>query len=214
MISLFVWFVKLTAWIPQLFVLRIKVHYEDKKAQSKKIKGGAILVSNHNAVLDFAVMMFVFWRRTLRCVVAEIMFQKNFLFSLFLRMIGAIKVDRDAHDFSFLEKSADIIKHGGVVEIYPEGRIPKKHEDRPIEFKPSVVYLALETGAPIIPVYNARQGFSDKRGHVIIGKPIYMRELYDDALDEKQNIENLTTMLRGKIIELGKELKEKTEARN
>ena len=79
---LFVWFVKLTGWIPQLLVLRLKVFYEDKSVQSKKIKGGAIVVSNHNAVLDFAVMMYVFWRRTLRCVVAEIMYQKSVFFSL------------------------------------------------------------------------------------------------------------------------------------
>ena len=211
---LFVWFVKLTGWIPQLLVLRLKVFYEDKSVQSKKIKGGAIVVSNHNAVLDFAVMMYVFWRRTLRCVVAEIMYQKNVFFSLFLRMIGSIKVDRDAHDFSFIEKSAEVLKKGGVVEIYPEGRIPTKEDtERPLEFKPSAVYLALETGAPIIPVYNARRGFKG-RGNVIIGKPIYVRELYDDNLTEKQNIENLNNTLRGKIIELGKELEEKTKARH
>ncbi len=211
---LFVWFVKLTGWIPQLLILRLRVFYEDKSVQSKRIKGGAIVVSNHNAVLDFAVMMYVFWRRTLRCVVAEIMYQKNFLFSLFLRMIGAIKVDRGAHDFAFLEKSADVIKKGGVVEIYPEGRIPTKDDaERPLEFKPSAVYLALETGAPIIPVYNGRRGFKG-RGNVIIGKPINMRELYDDNLDEKANIENLTNILRGKIIELGKELEEKTKTRS
>lgn len=210
---LFVWFVKITGWIPQLLGLRIKVYYEDKRVQSKKIKGSAIVVSNHNGVMDFAVMMFVFWRRTLRCVVAEIMYQKNFIFTAFLRMMGTIRVDRSAHDFSFIEKGAEILRRGGVVEIYPEGRIPEKDEERPLEFKPSAVYLALESGAPIIPVYNSRRSFSDKRSAVIIGKPIYMRELYDDALDEKENIKNLTAILRGKIIELEEKLKEKMENR-
>ena len=214
MYFLFVWFVKLTAWIPQLIGLKIRVHYEDKSVQNKRVKGGAIIVSNHHSIMDFAVMMFVFWRRTLRCVVAELMFEKNIFMSLFLRMMGSVKVDRNAHDFSFLEKSAKIIKRGGVVEIYPESRIPQGDEPRPLEFKPSAVYLALETGAPIIPVYNARRSFADKPTNVIIGKPIYMRELYDDKLSEKQNIENLTVMLRGKIIELGEKLKEKTEARD
>ena len=68
------WFIKLTAWIPQLLVFRIKVHYEDKKVQGKRIKGKAIIVSNHNCIMDFAVLMFVFWRRTLRCAVAEVMY--------------------------------------------------------------------------------------------------------------------------------------------
>ena len=208
---LFNWFVKLTAWIPQKILLRLKVFYEDKSVQSKRIRGAAILVSNHHSVYDVAVMMFIFWRRTLRCVVAEIMYTKNFIFSLFLRMLGSVKVDRDAHDFSFLDKCSRILSRGGVVEIYPEARLPKEGEQTPLEFKPSAVYLALESGAPIIPVYNSRRSFADKPGYVIIGKPINVRELYDDSLDEKTNISNITLFLRGKIIELGKELERQKE---
>lgn len=199
---LFQWLVKLTGWIPQLIALRLRVFYEDKSAQSKKIRGGAIIVSNHNAVLDVAVMMYVFWRRTLRCVVAEIMYEKNVFMTAFLRLLGAVRVDRNDHDFAFIDKCARILDRGGVVEIYPESRLPREGEERPLEFKPSAVYLALESGAPIIPVYNARRGFGDRHGDVIIGKPIYVRELYDESLDEKANIENITRILRGKIIGL------------
>ena len=203
---LFQWFVKLTGWIPQLIAFRLKVYYEDKAVQSKKIRGSAIVVSNHNTVLDVAVMMYVFWRRTLRCVTAEIMYEKNIFMSAFLRLFGAIRVDRNDHDFGFIEKSARILGRGGVVEIYPEARLPLAGEERPLEFKPSAVYLALESGAPIIPVYNSRRGFGDRPGAVMIGKPIYARELYDDSLDEKANIENITEILRGKIIELSEKL--------
>ena len=63
------WFVKITGWIPQLLIFRTKVYYEDKKVQSRRIKGKAIVVSNHNSLMDFAVLLFVFWRRTLRCLV-------------------------------------------------------------------------------------------------------------------------------------------------
>ena len=73
------WFIKLTGWIPQLLIFRTKVYYEDRSVQDKRIKGKAIVVSNHNYLMDFAVLMFVFWRRTLRCAVAEIMYGKNFL---------------------------------------------------------------------------------------------------------------------------------------
>ena len=205
---LFHWFVKLTAWIPQLIGFRIKVYYEDKSVQSKKIRGAAIIASNHNTVMDVAVMMFVFWRRSLRFFAAELMFEKNFFMTLILRMLGAIRVDRNSRDFLFLEKSARLLEKGKVVEIYPESRLPKADEERPLEFKPSAVYLALETGAPIIPVYNARKSFADKPTLVMIGKPIYARELVDASLDEKQNIEHITQILRGKIIELGKQLKE------
>ena len=148
------WFVKITAFLPQLLVFRTKVHYEDKRVQNRRIKGKAIVVSNHNYLMDFAVLMFVFWRRSLRCAVAEIMYQKNFFMTLLLKALGCVRIDREEHDFSFIDKFKKILDKGGVVEMYPESRLPDPGDERPLEFKPSYVYLALESGAPIIPIYN------------------------------------------------------------
>ena len=174
--------------------------------QDRRIKGKAIIVSNHNYLMDFAVLMFVFWRRTLRCAVAELMYHKNFVMTFLLHFLGCVKVERDSHDFSFLTDLKKILDKGGVVEIYPEARLPKKGEERPLEFKPSYVYLALESGAPIIPIYNNAKTFSKERERVIIGKPIPIEELYDASLSEKENIDKINTYVRSKIIELAKEL--------
>lgn len=127
--------------------------------------------------------------------------------TLLLKALGCVKVERNDHDFSFLGKLKKILDNGGVVEIYPESRIPEKSEDRPLEFKPSYVYLALETGAPIIPIYNNGKMFTKERTRVIIGKPIFVDELYDSTLSEKENINNINHYVRGRIIELGKEIK-------
>ena len=206
MISLFHWFVKITGWIPQLLVFRIKTYYEDKSVQGKRIRGKAIVVANHRSLFDVGLMMMLFWRRTLRCVVAEVIYTKNLFVRAFIRMMGAIKVDRDSHDFGFLGKCKRILDKGGVVEIYPEARLPRAGEQLPLEFKPSAVYLALESGAPIIPVYHNGNHFSKKRCEMIIGTPFNARELYDESLSEKENISIITEKLRGKIIELREEL--------
>ncbi len=209
MVALFSWFVKITGWILSLTVFRTKVYYEDADVQRRRIKGKAIITPNHTSVFDFAGMMFLFPLRTLRCVVAEVMFNKNFFMNVFLRMLGSIRVERDDFDFSFLGKCKRILDRGGVVEIYPESRLPKPGESRPLEFKPSAVYLALEADAPIIPIYTDGKYFCKQRCRIIIGKPIYVRELYDSALSEKENIENINAYLRGKIIELSEQLAEK-----
>ena len=206
---IFNWFVKITGFIPVLIAMPFKTHYSGAKAQSRRIKGKAIVVSNHRTVWDFGLMIFLFWTRSLRCVVGEIMYQKNFLMTFFLRAIGGIKVERYSHDFTFIGKCKKILDKGGVVEIYPEAMINQSGDGGLLEFKPSVVYLALESGAPIVPVYNAVKYFSFKRGDVIIGEPIYLRELYDDTLSEKDNITNMTEMLRNKILELKDELEQK-----
>lgn len=205
------WFFKITGFIPQLFAFRRKVYYEDKRVQSRRIKGKAIVMPNHHSVMDVANMMFVFYGRSLRCLTAELMFRKNFFMTLILKMLGCIKVDRESHDFSFLNKAEAILNKGGVVEVYPESRLARPGEEKPLEFKPSVVALALSTGAPIIPVYHNGAMFKKERALVMIGKPIDVRELYDDSLSEGENIDNICKMLRGKVIELGKELERQRE---
>ncbi|MCH5351727.1 MAG: 1-acyl-sn-glycerol-3-phosphate acyltransferase [Clostridiales bacterium] len=205
--------VKATAFPAYWFCARTKVHYEDKKAQSRKIKGSAIIISNHTSVYDYALMLFLFFGRTLRYQMAEVLFKSKNL-ARFLKMMGGIFVDRDAYDFSFVSESIDILEKKGVVGIFPESRLPKPDEERPLPFKPSVTYIALESEAPIIPVYTNGVYFSKKRAQVIIGKPIYVRDLWDSALDEKQNIENITEALRQKIIDLGEELKKRSQKKN
>ncbi len=205
---LFHWFVKITGYIPQRMVFRLKVHYEDQAVQGRHIRSKAIVVSNHSNVWDVGVMMFVFWTRTLRCLAAELLYTKNFFMTSFLNLMGCIRVDRDHYDFSFIEKAKRILDRGGIVEIYPESRLPRPEEERPLEFKTSYLHLALESGAPIIPVYSNGQIFAKAPLRVIIGKPIDVMALYDASLSEKENIQNINAYVRSKIIALGEELQQ------
>lgn len=206
----FAWFVKITAIVPYLLCFRPKTYYEDKKKQGKKIKGKAIVISNHRSVWDVAVMLFLFWRRMPRCLIAELMFEKNALFTFFLKALGGIKVDRNAHDFSFVKKSCDVLEKNGLVEIYPESRLPKEGEARPLPFKPSAAYIALLSGAPIVPVYTNGSYFRKERTRVLVGTPIDVRAMYDENLSESENLEKISEELRNKIIRLGHELDKQT----
>lgn len=203
---LFNWFVKITGWFLYLIVFKTKIYYKNKKVQSRKIKGKAIIYSNHTEVWDVAQMMFLFPTRTLRCIVAELMYEKNFFMTAFLKLFGGIKVDRNSHDFNWIEKAQKVLDKGGVIEIYPESYIPKGTDGTPVEFKPSVTYLAIQSGAPLIPVYTDGNYFSKKRAKVIIGEPVYVRDYYDDSLSEQENLSNITNILRDKIIDLKNEL--------
>lgn len=209
--ALFQWLIKLTAWPVYYLCMRTKIHYEDKKVQGRTIKGKAIVASNHRSVYDVGQMMFLFFTRTLRPVVAEILYTKNFIFTAFLKLLGCIKVDRNAYDVSFINKSASLLQKGKVIEIYPEARLAKEGEERPLPFTASTVYLALETDAPIIPVYTEGSYFVKTRNHVIVGKPFYARDFYDSSLSHSENVDKITTLLRNKIVELGKELERRKE---
>lgn len=202
-------FVKITGWPVEKLALRTKVYYEDKSVQSRKIKGPAIIISNHtNVVFDYVSLLFVFFGRTLRVQMAEVLFRKKPLGS-FLKMIGGIYVDRYSHNFSFIEQSKMIIEKGGIVLIFPEGRIPLGNEKRPLEFKPGAAYLALLTDAPIIPVYTNGQ-YKKKRNRVLIGKPLNIKTLINGDNATEKNIEIISKEMRDKIIDLEKILNAKT----
>lgn len=205
-------FFKVTVWPFHYFVFGNKVYYEDKQAQSRRIKGSAILISNHTTVYDYGAFVFLFPTRTLRYQMAEVLFEKQPL-GTFLKWMGGIRIDRSAFDFSFLGESLRVLEQGGVLGVFPESRLPLKDEERPLPFKPSAAYIALESGAPIIPVYTEGRYFQWRRNHVIIGKPIDVRDYYDDSRPERDNLEAISRVLRQKIVELRDALEERTKAR-
>ena len=205
MSRLLIGFVKLTGWPVQWLCFRTKVSYENRAVQSRRIKGSAIVVSNHTAVYDYAVLLFVFFGRVLRTQMAELLFKKGLL-GRFLMCMGGIRVDRNSHNMGFVEQSVRILERGGVLCVFPEARLAREGESRPLPFQTSPFYIALESGAPIIPVYTNGCYFQKKRARVRIGTPIDARSLWHADEDEKTNLERITETVRQTVIELGKEL--------
>lgn len=198
---------KVTAWPVQFACFRTKILYEDRKSQDRNIKGSAILISNHTAVYDYAVMIFVFIGRILRYQMAEVLFDKKPL-GLLLKGLGGIRVDRDRYDYSFMARSEEILKNGGVVGVFPEGRLPRPGEERPLPFKPGAAYLAIATNAPVIPVYTNGSYFCRRRAVVVIGKKMYAKDYIDPSLDEKENIKIVSEAMRERICTLEKRYRE------
>ena len=209
-IRLFTWFVKITGVIPFFFMYRTKYYFLDKKVQSRKIKGKAIVMPNHHSIFDFIEMLYAFPLRTQRCLMSEAVFSQNKLLTFFLNCLGGIKVDRQAKDFSFINKSVSVLDKNGVIEIYPESRLALPGEEKPLEFKPSVVKIALESGAPIIPVYHTGKMAKRERNRIMIGTPIMACDLYDENLSEQENLQNIANILREKVLELKDELNKRT----
>ena len=208
--KIILWFTKITGAPVSWFYFKKKIYYVNKKKQSRKIKGGAIIVSNHTSVYDYALYLFVFFGRTLRTLMAELLFEKNKLLTWFLYKMGGIRVDRNNYDFNFVGPLIDIVDKGGVALVFPEARIPKPEESVPLPFKPSFVYIALETGAPIIPVYtNGMYNQKKKRAKVLIGEPIDLSAILGTQEVNKESIDYLTNYVRNQIISLGEQLNAK-----
>ena len=208
----FLWLVKITGAPVAALCFRTRVHYARGAAHTRRIRGGAVLVCNHTSVYDYAVLLFVFFTRTLRVLMAEVLFRKRLL-GWFLRRMGGIRLDRTCHDFAFLSEAEAALQHGEVEGVFPEGRLPKEGEQTPLPFQPGAVQLALQNGVPILPVYTNGRYFGRHRARVIIGAPMDVCALADPALPPAENVRKLTELVREEILRLERELHEQTEMR-
>lgn len=206
---LITWIMKLTGLLPLSLLLRIKVHYENKAVQGRRLRGAVLLVSNHKKLMDFFLYFTLFPFRRLHVLIAEVMYNKGKVFAWFLDCIGSIRVDRTSYDFDFIRKAVEELDRGHVVGIFPEGQLPRTKELGP--FRPSAVMIALQSGAPIVPCYTDGNYFSRKRTHVMIGEPICLRDYCKDKNPTKEQIDSLNTLLREKILALGEALEQEKE---
>ena len=127
MIQFFNWFTKITAWLVQKICFRTKIYYEAKKEQGRHIKGPAIIISNHTSIYDYAAFLFVFFSRTLRYQMAEVLFKKALLRN-FLKAMGGIFVDRDSNDFGFIDKSQKVLEKAEQSEFSRKVEFRKKRK--------------------------------------------------------------------------------------
>ncbi|MBO4366099.1 MAG: hypothetical protein J5843_00440, partial [Clostridia bacterium] len=73
------WIGLLSALVPGLILFKPKIYYETAGMKPHRFKGGALVVSNHYAVFDYMVTVFLFLPRFLRVVSAEFPYHNRFL---------------------------------------------------------------------------------------------------------------------------------------
>lgn len=193
-------FVLVTGFIPYLLVYKPKIYYEEGNKRGNRIKGGALIVSNHYLFMDFPMTMFHWFGRRVYCVMLEYVFGFSAFLRLSAKIIGGISAERDAKGMRFIEESVSKIKKGGLVQIYPEG---KNTPDGKIhEFRTGYLMIALRADAPLIPfVLDGNYGVF-KRAHAIVGKPIRLSDLCASADPTKEELEALNELVRKKTLEL------------
>src|SRR4051812_28205587 len=110
--------------------------------------GPVIFASNHRSFLDPFVVATIA-RRPMYYVAKEELF-RNKLLGWFLNALGAFPVRRGQGDADMLETARAILQRGDAILMFPEGtRIRPGALGRP---RRGVGRLALETGAPVVPV--------------------------------------------------------------
>lgn len=194
---------KITSLIPTWIVFRYKYYHENKAKKSFPIKGGRIVIANHTSLIDFFTIIFGAYFHYARTIVSEAIYSHKFLGWL-CNMMGCIVVHRERSDMSFIAKAEQALKKNQVISIFPEGHLVK-NKDIDV-FKPAVVYLALRTGAPIVPCYIDAHYFNYKRTRVIYGEEINLRDYCSEKNPSIEKVRELCEMLRNKVKALKRQM--------
>ena len=194
----------ITGYPFQLLFFKRKTYYVDKK-NTHLFKGGKLIVSNHFSMFDYVLTSFIVFPRKLNVVASEIPF-KNKLLKFGMKFFGVIEANRETKNMSFINKCANVLKKGQLVQIYPEG---KNSPDGKIhEFKASYTLIAHRANVPIVLVITDGNYGLFKRTNVIISEEIDVSKFMDvnSKTTKKEDRERLNNYIHTRALELRAEL--------
>jgi 1-acyl-sn-glycerol-3-phosphate acyltransferase len=176
---------------------RLRVRGADRIPRS----GPAVLASNHDSLLDIPILAVATPRPVWFMAKAEL-FRGPFS-SWFFHVLGGFPVRRGGYDLAAVRAALAVIGSGRLLGMYPEGtRAPFLQA-----FLPGAAWVALATGAPLVPVgiagtAEALPGGSvlPRRGRVAIsfGEPIEI-EREDDPRARLWRAREITGTLRSEV---------------
>jgi len=141
----------------------VHVHHAERVPAA----GPVILAANHVGWLD-GPMLALYSPRPVHALTKREMFSGGM--DRFLRSSGQIPVDRFAPDPAAMKACLRVLRDGGVAGIFPEGARGAGELEL---FKRGTAYLALVTGAPVVPVslFGTREPGSDSHSRPARGAP-------------------------------------------
>jgi len=147
--------------------------------------GGAILAGNHLAVIDSFVLPIVLDRQVKFLGKSDYFTGRGLrgrLVAGFMRGVGTIPVDRSGGRASeaALRTGLRVLSEGDLFGIYPEGT--RSPDGRLYRGKTGVARLALESGAPVVPVAMIGTAESQPLGRTV-PKPMRIGVVLGEPLD-------------------------------
>lgn len=162
-------------------------------------RGPVILCANHRSYWDPPL---VGWslRRPARYLAKAELFRVP-LFRSLIASLGAIPVRRGAVDLAGLRRAVEVLRTGEVLVVFPEGT-RNRSGNAPLAGHPGAAYLAVLTGAPIVPV--AITGSLRFRGRVriIFGEAVEAGAVGADAATRQARAQVLSDAVMRRLRDL------------
>ena len=170
------WLFQISQWLVRT-VCRIYFRIEFEGVELVPESGAMIVAPNHVSYLD-PLWVSIPINRPLRYMTWDRMTWLPVVGPLMLAY-GAFPVNLDRGDRGALKASLEQLRTGGGLMVFPEGA--RTCSGRLDEFKPGVIRLALDTGAPIVPV-TVIGGYRAFSPHHFFPRPFKVKIIYHDPI--------------------------------
>lgn len=176
MVELLYWLVRGLFAVYFYVFVDIDVQNADKLPE----QGPAILCANHFSWFDPPLMSVLAKNKVNFMAKAELF--SNPIFDKVFRGVNAFPVRREAMDRSAIRTSLNVLSDGQMLCLFPEGTRQPVGELG--ELTPGAAYLAIKSGAPLVPVGISGSYVPFSNITVRVGNPIRLDEFMNASKDD------------------------------
>lgn len=134
-------------------------------------KTAVLIASNHLSAKDPVLVQLKFARKIY--FLAKIELFTNKIKSFFLRLFGAIPVDRNNVAISSIKEVLKLIKKKKKICIFPQGTRKTTPYVEESDFKNGVAMFSLKTNTPVLPIAFFKKAKPFKLNTIKVGELIY-----------------------------------------
>lgn len=161
------------------------------------IKDPVIFICNHISMAD-PLLVALLAGRNIHFMAKKELFEKP-LGRWFFKAIFAFPINRKTADLASLRNALKLLNEGKAFGIFPEGKRSVTFDLD--EMENGAAFLALRSGAPLVPVYIHSSSYRSRRPKLIVGEPIRGKEAVA-GLARSEQADALTARLEAAMLEL------------
>lgn len=164
-------------WIIRLLTPLLRLLFRPKYAGLEHLnrEGPFVIVCNHRRFFDVMLIYGKIPRCSAWLAKAEL-FDSPIVGEAARRM-GAIPVNRDTADIRAIKTSMQVIKNGGILGVFPEGKRLQAEEQGKVLPREGLIRLLERLNVPMVPVLFEGPYRLFRRVHIVAGEAFTMDEL-------------------------------------
>lgn len=202
---IFAWYLMVGVGVWTFF--RLFARWERRGLENLPKDGGFILVSNHVASADPAMLAVSIYPRWPRFMAKLELFQKRPVIGWIFAASGAFPVRRFDADLAALREAQALLDSGKILGMFPEGH--RSDNAALMEAYPGTALIALRAGVPVIPVgitgsEQFRRGWrvllQRPRVRIVFGEPFVLKP--KDGRIRRQDVEEASLRIMREIAAL------------